>query len=141
LTVDWHYLLGLWTDTNFEFEPGPADVDLPTPHIDCAYNRQILDDLLSRHLLEVWLLGYRALEVRRLDKEAIDDDKAAWCDPQEQSCAERPGHHFAVRVAPASGYQIIRFQGVADVLAVHVVDEAGQELLELPQPQPYRWHK
>ncbi|MCQ3977959.1 MAG: hypothetical protein DPW09_31410 [Anaerolineae bacterium] len=141
LTADWRYLLGLWTDTNFEFEPGPADVDLPTPRMDCAYNRQTLDNLLSRDLLEVWLLGYRALEVRRLDKEAIDDDEDALCDPQEQSCVERPGHHFVVRVVPAPGYQIIRFQGVADVLAVHVVDEAEQELLELPQPQPDRWHK
>jgi hypothetical protein len=141
LTADWRYLLGLWTDTNFEFEPGLADVDLPTPHIDCAYNRQTLDDLLSRRLLEVWLLGYRATEVQRLDKEAIDYKEVGLCDPQEPTCAERPGHHFAVQVAPAPGYQIIRFQGVADVLAVHVVDEAGQELLELPQPQPDRWQK
>ncbi len=139
LTADWRYLLGLWTDTKFEFEPGLADVDLQVPRTGCVYSRHTLDDLHSRRLLEVWLLGYRATEVRHLDKEIIDYDEAALCDPQEQTCTERPGHHFAVRVIPSPGYQIIRFPGKEDVLAVHLVDAQGRELATLPELQPDRW--
>lgn len=139
LTSDWHYLLGLWTDNNLKFVTN--DAGLMAPQTACSYNGQDLEDLLNRRQLEVWLLGYRPTEVRRLEKEAIDYDEAALCDPQESTCTKRPGHHFAVRVTPSPGYQIIRFPGVADVLAVHLIDEAGQELLELPQPQPDRWQK
>lgn len=137
LIAGWRYLLGLWTDNNLKFVTN--DAGLMAPQIACSYNSQDLEDLLNRRQLEVWLPGYRATEVRRLDKEAIDYSEAALCNPQESTCTERPGHHFAVRVTPSSGYQIIRFAGVEDVLAVHLIDEDGQELLELPQPQPERW--
>ncbi|HEX9923861.1 MAG TPA: hypothetical protein VGD99_14480 [Anaerolineae bacterium] len=115
------------------------DAGLMTPQTGCSYNGRDLEELLNRRLLEVWLLGYRATEVQRLDKEAIDYSEAALCNPQESTCTKRPGHHFVVRVTPSSGYQIIRFPGVEDVLVVHLMDEDGQELLELPQPQPDRW--
>lgn len=137
LTSDWRYLLGLWTDNNLKFVTN--DAGLMAPQIACSYNSRDLEDLLNRRQLEVWLLGYRAVEVRRLDKETIDYDGVELCEPQESTCTERLGHHFALRVTPSPGYQIIRFPGVADVLAVHLIDEDGQELLELPQPQPERW--
>ncbi|MEW5960817.1 MAG: hypothetical protein AB1801_24090, partial [Chloroflexota bacterium] len=137
LTSDWRYLLGLWPDNNLKFVTN--DAGLRTPQTACPYHSQDLEALLNRRQLEVWLLGYRAVEVRRLDKAALDYDETELCNPQEQSCTERPGHHFAVRVAPAPGYQIIRFAGVDDVLAIHLVDENGRELLDLPQRQPDRW--
>jgi len=77
-------------------------------HSECAYDGQTLEDLLSRKQIEIWLLGYRASEV------------------------QRSGNHFAAHVSPASGYQIIRFAGVEDTIAVHLVCD-GEKLLELPQ--------
>jgi hypothetical protein len=136
LAADWRYLLGLWTDPALEF--GPAE-GLLSPQTACPYDGQSLEDLLLRRQLEVWLLGYRATGVQWLAKDAAGYDETRLCDPAERTCTEASGHHYAVRVTPAAGYQIIRFPGVEDVLAVHLVGENGQELLTLPEPQPDRW--
>ena len=79
------------------------------------------------------MLGYRASGVGRLDKDAIEYDASALCDPAQRSCTQRPGYHFAVHVKPADGFQVIRFPGVEDVVAVHLVDKYGKELVQLPQ--------
>ncbi len=142
LTADWRYLLGLWTDTNLPFEPEFPDIGLAVPVTDCPYDGPALADLLSRRQLEVWLLGYRAARVQQLDQEAAGYEETDLCNPQEIECVERPGHHYAVHVSPAPGYQIIRFAGVEDVLAIHLLDEQNQELSTLPEIQPARWpHK
>jgi hypothetical protein len=119
LLADWRYLLGLWTGEDIVARSA------------CPYDGPSLEDLLAGRQVEVWLLGYRVTGVQRLDKEAIEYDKSALCDPADRACVERPGYHFAVHVIPAAGYQIIRFAGVEDVMAVHLV-ENGQELLEFP---------
>ncbi len=139
LTADWRYLLGLWTDHNFKFATN--DTALLVPQTACSYDSEDLEALLLRRQLELWLIGYRAHKVQRLDKAEAGYDQVNLCHPEEVTCVERPGHHFAVQVAPASGYQIIRFAGVEDVLAVHLVDDQGQELATLPELQPDRWPK
>jgi hypothetical protein len=127
LLADWRYLLGLWTGEDIVARSA------------CPYDGPSLEDLLARRQIEVWLLGYRVTGVQRLDKEAIEYDQSALCNPAERTCVERPGYHFALHVTPATGYQIIRFPGVEDVMAVHLIDQKGQELLELPQREPYPW--
>lgn len=139
LTADWRYLLGLWTDHNFKFATN--DAELLVPQTACLYDSEDLEALLHRRQLELWLIGYRANKVQRLDKAEAGYDQVTLCHPQEVTCAERPGHHFSVQVAPAPGYQIIRFAGVEDVLAVHLVDEQGRQLATLPELQPDRWPK
>ncbi len=79
----------------------------------CPYDRRSLEDLLARRQTEVWLLGYHALRVQQL------------------------GNHFVVRVTPATGYQIVRFPGIEDAIAVHLV-ENEREILQLPQAPPQR---
>ncbi len=54
------------------------------------------------------------------------------CDESERFCAERPGYHFALHVEPSPGYQIIRFAGEEDVLAIHLFDENDRELAISP---------
>jgi len=54
LGSDWHYLLGLWTKTDFSL--GGSG---------CEYGRQELEDLLARREIEVWLLEYQAEKVWR----------------------------------------------------------------------------
>ena len=73
----------------------------------CPYDAGVLDDLGTRRQIEVWLLEYEAAEVRRL------------------------GGHYAVRVMPADGLQIIRFPGNAGSLEVHIVHD-GVEIVQLP---------
>ncbi len=73
-----------------------------------AYDAGTLEDLLARRRVEVWLLGYRAQEVRRL------------------------GDHYLVAVEPAAGFQVIRFAGNESALQVHVV-RAGVEIAALPK--------
>ena len=118
--VDWLYLSGLWrTSTN------------PLLHSNCTYTPADLQSLFDRNQLEVWLFGYKASKVLELDKENIEFAAGALCDPNDRSCTVRPGDHYAVQVEPATGYQIIRFSGKPDVLAVHII-ESGKELLTLP---------
>jgi adenosine/AMP kinase len=62
------------------------------------------------------------------------------CDLDDVTCTARPGYHFSLQVKPAAGYQIIRFPGVEDVLAIHLLDDRGEEILDLPQVQPDRWN-
>jgi hypothetical protein len=121
LAADWRYLLGLWSGQDIV-----ADSD-------CSYVGPALEDLLARRQIEVWLLGYRATSVGRLDKDAVEYDASTLCDPAQRSCTQRPGYHFAVHIKPADGFQVIRFPGVEDVVAVHLVDKYGKELVQLPQ--------
>ncbi|HMR63122.1 MAG TPA: hypothetical protein PKE64_03835 [Anaerolineae bacterium] len=143
LTSEWRYLLGLWSDSQFTFAPeDESNLALPQliPQTDCAYNGDALDDLLARRQLEVWLMGYRAVEVRRLDKSKAGYDKMTLCDLDDVTCTERPGYHFSLQVEPAAGYQIIRFPGVEEVVTIHLLDDRGEEILDLPQVQPDRWN-
>jgi hypothetical protein len=126
LAADWRYLLGLWNGQDIV-----ADSD-------CSYAGPALEDLLARRQIEVWLLGYRATGVGRLDKDAVEYDASTLCDPAQRSCTQRPGHHFAVHVTPADGFQAIRFAGVEDVVAVHLVDGNGKELIQLLQSRTLR---
>ncbi len=120
LGADWLYLSGLWTAT-----PNPLT------HSNCAYSGADLQSLFDRNQLEVWLFGYRAVEVQRLDKTDIRIAAGSLCDPNDRSCLVRPGDHYAVEVVPASGFQIIRFAGKPDVMTIHIV-KSGKELLALP---------
>jgi hypothetical protein len=120
LGADWLYLTGLWT----------AAKD-PLANSNCSYAPRDLRSLLDRSQLEVWLFGYQATGVQELDKEDAEFAAGALCDPTERSCTVRPGYHYAVNVVPASGFQIIRFAGEQDVLAIHIV-ESGKEILALP---------
>lgn len=118
LGADWLYLTGLWTSPN------------PIVRSSCSHDAQSLEDLLHRRQIEVWLRGYNAIRVQLLGKDEIEYEDEL-CDPSERGCIERPGHHFAVHVVPAKGYQIIRFEGVEDVLAIHLIKD-GQEFFTLP---------
>jgi hypothetical protein len=118
--ADWLYLTGLWT----------AARD-PLTNSNCSYAPGDLGSLLDRSQLEVWLFGYRATGVQELDKEDAEFADGALCDPSERSCTVRSGYHYAVNVVPASGFQIIRFAGEQDVVAIHIV-ESGKEILALP---------
>jgi hypothetical protein len=118
LAADWRYLLGLWN--------GP---DIIT-HSKCAYDGQTLEDLLLYKQIEMWLIGYEAVSIQYLDKNQVGYSENSLCNPLERGCTERFGDHFAVRVVPIQGYQVIRFPGVEGVFAVHVVGERG-ELIEL----------
>ena len=120
LGADWLYLTGLWTVANN-----------PISNSNCSYASQDLQSLLNRSYLEVWLFGYQAIGVQKLDKESAEVAEGVLCDPNERSCTVRPGHHYAVQVVPSAGFQIIRFAGEQDVLAVHIV-EAGIEIFALP---------
>jgi hypothetical protein len=120
LAADWRYLLGLWNGQDIV-----ADSD-------CSYAGPALQDLLARRQIEVWLLGYRATGVGRLDKDAVAYDASDLCDPAQRDCTQRPAYHFAVHVTPANGFQVIRFPGIEDVVAVHLVDENGKEATQLP---------
>jgi hypothetical protein len=118
--VDWLYLSGLW-----------AASKNPLQHSNCSYSPADLQFLFDRNQLEVWLFGYKASKVQELDKENIEFAAGALCDPNDRRCTIRPGDHYAVQVQPAAGYQIIRFSGKPEVLAVQIV-ESGKELLTLP---------
>lgn len=120
LGADWLYLTGLWT----------AARD-PLTNSSCSYASGDLGSLLARSQLEVWLFGYQATGVQKLDKEDAEFAAGALCDPNQRSCIFRPGYHYAVNVVPASGFQIIRFAGGQDVLAIHIT-ESGKEILALP---------
>jgi hypothetical protein len=120
LAADWRYLLGLWNGKDI------------VAASDCSYAGPALEDLLARRQIEVWLLGYRATGVGRLDKHAVEYDASALCDPAQRGCTQRPAHHFTVHVAPADGFQVIRFAGVEDVVAVHLVNGNGKQLTQLP---------
>ena len=128
LTADWRYLLGLWTDANFKFDLGFESIGLFVPRTNCSYDAQSLDDLYSRRQLEIWLLHYRATRVQRLDKTLTGYNQTEQCDESERAFDERPGYHFAIHVEPSPGYQIIRFAGEEDALAVHLFDENDREL-------------
>ena len=109
--ADWLYLSGLWTaSTN------------PILHSNCSYSPADLQSLFERSQLEVWLFGYQATAVKELDKGNIQFVASALCDPNDRKCAIRPGNHYAVQVQPAAGFQIIRFSGKPDVLAVHIIE-------------------
>ncbi len=120
LGADWLYLSGLWTAS-------------PNPLLqsECSYSPGDLQSLFDRSQLEVWLFGYKAIAVHELDKENIQFASAALCNTNDRTCTIRPADHFTVEVAPASGFQIIRFAVRPDVLAVHII-ESGKELLRLP---------
>ncbi len=120
LGADWLYLTGLW-----------ATPRNPLSSSNCSYAPAELQSLLDRSQLEVWLFGYRATYVQELDKEVGVFDETALCNPDERSCTFRPGYHYAVHVEPAAGFQIIRFAGKPDVLAIHII-ESGKEILALP---------
>jgi len=102
LLADWRYLSGMWNMP--DIVAGSA----------CRYDSQSLNDLLARRQIEVWLWGYRAVRLQRLDQ------------------------HFGLQVKAASGYQIIRFPGIEDAIAIHLV-ENGHEILQLPQTPPQQW--
>ncbi len=120
LGADWLYLTGLWTADNN-----------PISNSDCSYTPDDLQSLFDRSKLEVWLFGYQATEVQELDKDQAEVAPGSLCDPNERSCAVRPGYHYAVYVLPAPGFQIIRFAGQQDVLTIHIL-ESGIEILALP---------
>ncbi len=120
LGADWLYLTGLWTAAKN-----------PITNSNCSYAPGDLGSLLDRSQLEVWLFGYQATGVQELDKEDAEFAAGALCDPSERSCTVRPGYHYAVNVVPAPGFQIIRFAGEQDVVAIHIV-ESGKEILTLP---------
>ncbi len=120
LAADWLYLTGLWTAAS-----NPVTIS------NCSYAPADLCALFERSQLEVWLFGYLATGVQELDKEHGVFEKAALCDPNERSCTVRPATHYAVNVEPAPGFQIVRFAGKPDVLAIHIVD-SGKEILTLP---------
>lgn len=113
LAVDWRYLLGMWTG---------ADLS----QSQCAYDARTLEDLLNREQVEVWLLGYRATQIRRLEVAATPPPTRA---PANSIVS---GAHYALQVTPAPGFQIIRFRGNGGALAVHVVSQ-GKEILTLPK--------
>jgi hypothetical protein len=101
LASDWRYLLGLWT--------GQA-----LTSSQCAYDASTLERLLLRQQIEIWLLGYQANAVQRLEQ------------------------HFVVQVKPARGFQIIRIEGSGGPLSVHIV-KGGTELTAIPEqalPRP-----
>jgi len=114
------YLSGLWTATS-----GPLISS------ECSYTSEKLTSLLDRSQIEIWLLGYRALEIRSLSTEDADIDKECVCDPQARDCTMRPGYHYGVYVQPARGYQVIRFQGHRSSIAVHIMTET-EEIIHLP---------
>jgi hypothetical protein len=120
LGADWRYLTGLWT----------AAKD-PLANSNCSYASGDLGSLLDRSQLEVWLFGYQATGVQELDKGDAEFAAGALCDPNERSCTVRPAYHYAVNVMPAPGFQIIRFAGKQDVVAIHVV-ESGKDIVVLP---------
>jgi hypothetical protein len=60
--------------------------------------------------LEVWLLGYQVEDVKRL------------------------GDQTLLNVAPAAGFQVIRFPGHEGPLQVHVAS-GGTEIITLPLPR------
>ena len=120
LSADWLYLTGLWT----------AAKD-PLSNSNCSYAPADLQSLFERSQLEVWLFGYQATGVQELDKEEAVFAAGALCDPNERNCTVRPAYHYAVNVMPAPGFQIIRFAGEQDVLAIHIA-ESGKEILTLP---------
>jgi hypothetical protein len=118
--ADWLHLTGLWT----------AARD-PLADSNCSYAPGDLESLLDRSQLEVWLFGYQATGVQELNKGDAEFATGALCDPNQRSCTVRFGYHYAVNVMPAPGFQIIRFAGEQDVLAIHIV-ESGKEILALP---------
>lgn len=121
LATDWRYLLGLWNADNW-LDNSP-----------CAYDGVALNALLTRSQLEVWLLGYRVDRVEQVGKREVVYKEKRMCDPQARACQQRPGVHFFIQVTPAPGFQIVRFAGgIADVIAIHLLDATGQALLELP---------
>jgi Tol biopolymer transport system component len=126
LAADWCYLLGLWTTEDLVARSA------------CAYDGPSLEDLLARRQVEVWLLGYQAIQLQRLDKQTVEYEPSALCDPAARNCVERPGYHFALHVTPAAGYQVIRFPGEEDVLAVHLIED-GRELLQVPHIPPSQY--
>lgn len=99
LLSDWRYLSGLWNTADVVAQSG------------CPYDSRSLEDLLARRQIEVWLWGYHATHLQRLD------------------------NHFGLQVTVAPGYQIVRFPGVEDAIVVHLV-ENGREILQLPQTPP-----
>jgi hypothetical protein len=122
LGTDWLYLTGLW-----------SAAENPISHSACSYAPADLDSLFDRGQLEVWLFGYRTTEVRELDKAQAEVAPGSLCDVKDRLCVERPGYHFAVSVTPSPGFQIIRFEGIQDVLAIHIVhSDTGAEILTLP---------
>ena len=119
LAAELRYGFGLWTAGD------------PLSSSACSYDGHELDELLERKQLELWLLGYRATSVSRLDKLFPGYDAVKLCDPTQRSCTERLGDHFAIQAVASPGYQIIRFAGTADVLDVHVIAD-GREIAKLP---------
>jgi hypothetical protein len=102
LLADWRYLSGMWNTADVVDQSG------------CPYDSRSLENVLARRQIEVWLWGYRAVRLHRLDQ------------------------HFGLEVTAAPGYQIIRFPGLEDAIAIHLV-ENGREILSLPQMPPQQW--
>lgn len=101
--ADRRFLVGAWSSVHLAA-------------LECAYDARTLDDLLRRRQVEVWLLGYQAIQVQRL------------------------GEHVAVQVAQGPGLQIIRFPGQEGALTVHIVQH-GAELVTLPADYPMAQHE
>jgi hypothetical protein len=120
LAADWRYLTGLWTGDDLS-------------HSQCSYDGRTLDALFNREQIEVWLIGYRALEVRRIamPSSRIPNRPITEGHPDFLTI-DQPSEHLAISVTPAPGFQIIRLEAHSDPLAVHVVQD-GQELITLPK--------
>jgi hypothetical protein len=116
------YLLGLW--------------NAPSPLLGsaCPYDGATLDKLMGLDPLEVWLLGYRAIEVRRLVNRfdpPVTPNGARGGGPDI-----RADGHYGIYVMPASGFEVIRFAGLPDApIAVHVI-AAGREVAVLHPVEP-----
>lgn len=114
LGSDWRYLLGLWNGA-----------DLTTSR--CAYDSKTLEDLLNRRQIELWLLGYSATSVRRLDQPVPVPTTMVPATGKE--LPSPPQQQYFVQVQPAPGFQIIRFQGNAGELAVHILENGSERAL------------
>ena len=119
LAADLRYLTGLWTGQ-----------DLSRSR--CLYDGDALEGLLGRQEIEVWLMGYRALEVRRMEMPySIVYNKPITQGHPDFLKVDRPSEHIAITVQAAPGFQIIRFPGHSDPLAVHLIED-GKELTASP---------
>ncbi len=119
LASDWRYLTGMWTGDSLT-------------RSQCSYDANALEGLLNRQEIEVWLMGYRATDVRRLGMYySVVYNRPITLGHPDFLKLDQPSEHFAITVTPAPGFQIIRFPAGSDALAVHLIKN-GQELMSLP---------
>lgn len=94
LGADWPYLTVPW-----------SAAENPISDSACSYELADLDSLLDRSQLEVWLFGYRATDVRELDKAQADRQaRPAWSQPRQ---ANHSPNEQPVGIPCATWYNII----------------------------------